>query len=390
MQRTIARRVAAAALTVGAVAALVQPPAAASAAVALPAQLLDALDRDRGIAPDQARTRLAAEQAASRAERDLRRDLGAAFGGAWLDGADQRLVVAVTDRRAADQVRAAGAKPTVVARSMAQLEAAKSALDAYARSAPGSVTRWYVDVYTNSVVVVAHPGAPDAARMFIANSGADTTAVRILTSPGTPVPQHDLRGGEYYGTRGPSGLTVHCTVGFPVVGGFVTAGHCGGVGATAVGHNGVGQGTIRGSTFPGSDHAWVETNSSWSPGPWVNNHNGSTILVTGSEEAAIGATVCRSGAVTGWRCGTVEAKNATLNYIGGLVVTGLTQTNACSELGDSGGPWLAGQQAQGVHSGGTVGVTYRPGTCSEGARVSLFQPLQPILQAYGLRLLTAS
>ena len=59
---------------------------------------------------------------------------------------------------------------------------------------------------------------------------------------------------------------------------------------------------------------------------------------------------------------------------------GATQTNACAEGGDSGGSFISGNQAQGVTSGGS-------GNCSTGG-TTFFQPVNPILGAYGLTLKT--
>jgi streptogrisin C len=164
--------------------------------------------------------------------------------------------------------------------------------------------------------------------------------------------------------------------------GFVTAGHCGGVGTTTYGFNGVTQGTVRGSSFPGNDYTWVQSNPNWASPPWVNSYLdlGGNILVTGSQEAVTYSSVCRSGSTTGWRCGSISAKNVTVNYSQGSVF-GLTRTTACAEPGDSGGSWLTGNQAQGVTSGGS-------GNCTSGG-TTYFQPINPILNAYGLTLMTA-
>lgn len=111
----------------------------------------------------------------------------------------------------------------------------------------------------------------------------------------------------------------------------------------------------------------------------MNNYSGGNVTVAGSQEAGIGASICRSGRTTGWRCGVVQAKNVTVNYSQGAVY-GLTQSNACAEGGDSGGSWIAGNQAQGVTSGGS-------GNCTTGGTM-FFQPVNEILSTYGLGLVT--
>ena len=96
-------------------------------------------------------------------------------------------------------------------------------------------------------------------------------------------------------------------------------------------------------------------------------------------DAAVGASVCRSGSTTGWHCGTIQARDASVTYSQGTV-SGLIRTNVCAEPGDSGGSFIAGTQAQGVTSGGS-------GNCSSGG-TTYFQPVNEILSAYGLTLTT--
>jgi streptogrisin C len=382
MKRTLAGLAAATVLSAGIVAALGTPAAAgpapsspASAEAASPA-MLDALQRDLGLTAGQARERIAKDAAASRTELRLRKQLGKAYAGAWLTADAKSFVVAVTDPYRAAEVTAAGATPKVVARSGAALDAAKAKLDRAAAKAPAkSVPGWYVDVRTNSVVVLAKGGTA-AAKAFIKASGVSAGAVRIVASTETPRTLYDVRGGDAFYIGG-----GRCSVGFSVNGGFVTAGHCGNVGQATSGYNQVAQGTFQGSSFPGNDYAWVAVNANWTPQPWVNNYSGGNVTVAGSTEAAVGASICRSGSTTGWRCGTIQAKNQTVNYPQGTV-SGLTRTNACAEPGDSGGSWLSGQQAQGVTSGGS-------GNCTIGG-TTYFQPVNEILSAYGRQLVTGT
>jgi streptogrisin C len=337
--------------------------------------MLAAMQRDLGLDATAARERIARDDAASRIQLALRKKLGSAFAGAWLTADAKSLVVAVTDSTKAAEVKAAGATPTLVSRSATKLDAVKNSLDEAAAEAPAaSVPGWYVDVRTNTVVVLAR-GATTAAAAFVKASGADASAVRVVATNEQPQLLYDVRGGDaYYIGSG------RCSVGFSVNGGFVTAGHCGRSGQATTGFNRVAQGTFQGSSFPGNDYAWVAVNSNWVPQPWVNNYSGGNVTVAGSTVAAVGAAICRSGSTTGWRCGTVQAYNQTVNYAQGSV-SGLTRTNACAEPGDSGGSWLSGQQAQGVTSGGS-------GNCSSGG-TTYFQPVNEILSAYGRTLVTS-
>ncbi|SCG17482.1 streptogrisin C. Serine peptidase. MEROPS family S01A [Micromonospora echinofusca] len=350
-------------------------PAAAATADLSPA-LVEAMRRDLGLTPAQVDERLRTEAAAPVVERRLRAKLGPAFAGAWIPSGGQRLTVAVTDAALAPTVRAEGADVTVVARSERTLDTVKRALDRRSAAAdPRDVHGWHVDVAGNSVVVSARPGAADEAIAYTKASGVPTDAIRVVTSRDAPRPLYDIRGGDQYVING----NTLCSVGFAVVGGFVTAGHCGGVGSPTLGFNNVSQGTFAGSSFPGNDYGWVRTNGSWTPQPWVNNYAGGNVTVAGSQDAAIGSSVCRSGRTTGWRCGTILGRNETVNYPQGAV-SGLTRSNACAEGGDSGGAWVSGNQAQGVTSGGS-------GNCSTGG-TTWFQPVNEILGVYGLSLVT--
>jgi streptogrisin C len=335
--------------------------------------MLSALQRDLGLTADAARARLGREDAASRADAALRKQLGKAYGGAWLSADAGALTVAVTDAAQAAKVRAAGAQAKVVTRSAAALDSVKAGLDrGAAKAAPAAVPGWYVDVASNTVVVLARDTA--AAAAFVAGAGVDRAAVRVVASSEQPRTLYDVRGGDAYYMGG------RCSVGLSVTGGFVTAGHCGTTGTATQGFNQVAQGTFAGSSFPGNDYAWVRVNSNWTPQPWVNNYSGGNVTVAGSQEAAVGASICRSGSTTGWHCGTIQAKNSTVNYPQGTV-TGLTRTNVCAEPGDSGGGWMSGQQGQGVTSGGS-------GNCSSGG-TTYYQPVNEILSVYGLTLRTS-
>ncbi len=341
---------------------------------AIPVEMLEAMQRDLGQTEAEIRLRLVAEALAARVEPALRDELGDGFGGAWMSDDGARLEVGITDDALADAVRAAGAEPVRVERSLGRLDALQAALDQAATAAGAQVHAWYVDVATNQIVVMADD--PDAADRFAATLGADRDAVRVDRSPERPRPLHDVRGGDEIIING----NILCSMGFAVDRGYVTAGHCGAAGSQTYGSNWVASGTIRGSRFPTNDWAWVELNGSWSSLPQVGNHAGGVVDVAGSLEATVGSSVCRSGRTTGWRCGQIQARNVTINYQAGPVY-GATQTTACAEGGDSGGSFISGNQAQGVTSGGS-------GNCTSGG-TTFFQPVNPILAAYGLTLKVA-
>lgn len=339
-------------------------------------EVTDALQRDLGLSEAELHDQLVSETAAFGVTEQLEESLGADFGGAWLTDSAE-LTVAVTDADLVAEVEAAGAEAEVVPYSEDDLDGVHAALDRRERRAPSSVTGWYVDVVDNSVVVEVMPGGAAAAEHFVARAAVDAAAVSVEVTDERPSllqAQYPVRGGDAYYTP-----QYRCSVGFSVRGGYTTAGHCGRAGTTTSGYNRVSQGSFRGSQFPGNDHAWVAVNQNWSPQPVVNNYRGGTVVVRGRQEAPVGASICRSGSTTGWRCGTVQAKNQTVRYPQGTVY-GLTRTSACAEGGDSGGAFISGNQAQGMTSG-------RSGNCRFGG-TTFFQPLNPTLQRYGLTLVT--
>ncbi|MFE7603017.1 S1 family peptidase [Streptomyces sp. NPDC057494] len=382
MKRTTPLRAALAALlmTVGLGAAAgaadaAPPPEPSVTAPAASAGLLDAMRRDLGLTASQAEERLRAEKTAAAVDQAARRAAGSAYGGSWFDPATGRLVVAVTDPAKEQEVHALGADTRLVRYGAAALGRAAARLDAL--DAPAGVAGWHVDPRSDSVVVTvvrAERGTP-AVRAFVdrARAGGPVTVAETTGAPRTYAA--GTVGGDPYYTG-----NVRCSIGFSVYGGFVTAGHCGQAGAAVRGWDGSAMGTFQGSSFPGDDYAYVGIHSGWWTVPVVLGWG--TVpdqLVRGSAEAPVGASICRSGSTTHWHCGTVLAKNETVNYSQGAVRQ-MTKTSVCAEGGDSGGSFLSGDQAQGVTSGGW-------GNCSSGGE-TWFQPVNEILGRYGLTLHT--
>ncbi|OKJ63267.1 serine protease [Streptomyces sp. CB02009] len=338
-------------------------------------ELLDAMRRDLGLTRSQALTRLANEAEAGATAARLRQGLGGAFAGAWVDGAEAG-VLTVATTRAADTpaIRAAGARAVLVTHGLTALERAKQRLD---RSAGTDAPVRYVDVRAN-VLVVEETRAGAGARLVRA-TGVPRELVRVVRTGQAPRPLYDIRGGDAYYMGGGG----RCSVGFAVTRGttqgFATAGHCGRAGTATSGFNQVAQGSFQGSVFPGNDMAWVAANTNWTSTPYVKGSGGGNVQVTGSVLQPVGSSVCRSGSTTGWHCGTVQQHNTSVTYPEGTI-SGVTRTTVCAEPGDSGGSYISGSQAQGVTSGGS-------GNCSSGG-TTFFQPLNPLLQTYGLTLKT--
>jgi streptogrisin C len=367
MVRPIKAALAATATAALAIAGAPQTMAAPAAQGAEPTgtTMLGAMQRDLGLSESQARARVAQEDRAARDDAALQKSLGKDYAGSWFDARTGKLVVAVSDPTAKKLVRARGAVARTVTFSSAKLDRFAGRLDS--SSAPAGVAGWYVDVTTNEVVIPTS-GDVAAAEKFAAAAGVPAAAVRAEESNEAPRPL--AQGGDRYTIDN----TYVCSIGFAVSGGFVTAGHCGGTGSTTA----TPSGSFAGSSFPGNDYAFVQTSESISP--TVNNYAGGSVAVRGSAEAPIGSSICRSGQTSGWNCGTIQARNATVNYAQGSVY-GLIRTSACAEPGDSGGSAISGDQAQGVTSGGS-------GDCTSGG-TTYFQPVNEILGAYGLSLTTS-
>lgn len=314
----------------------------------------------------------------------LQQRLGAHFAGYWLDDATGHLTVGVTDIRQAALARALGANARVVSRNSAALDGAMARLEARAANVPASVTGWYVDVTTNSVVVSAL-GSDPAAAAFAAAGG---DGVRIEQVAEAPVLYWSIIGGQAItvsGARCSAGFNVRSPAGVRYV---ITAGHCTNLGTNWNGTGGV-IGTRSGTSFPGNDYGIIRVTSSAALSTALVDRYGilSDVTVAGSTAAAVGARVCRSGSTTGWRCGSVQSKNQTVNYGGGNIVSGLTRTSACAEGGDSGGAFVTQPvllstkvQAQGLTSGGS-------GNCLLGG-TTYFQPVAEVLGVYGVTLYT--
>ncbi len=357
-------------------------------------ELLSAMRRDLGLDAQRATRYLDAERSAMARMPEARKRLGAAYAGSWLEhGKDGRfrLVVAATNDAAA-QARALGAETRIVRRSLRQLDAAMGGLDRQSkrRKADPGIHAWYVDVKTNQVVVEVGFGKQEAALDFVAASGVDASAVRFQESYGRPT-LFNIIGGERYNISNGG----WCSIGFPVTQGadtgFVTAGHCGGAGLNTTGTNGVAQGVFQASNYPGTDFAWIRITNpdAWPLQNWVTNYAGGTVPINGGAEAPVGAAICRSGANTGYRCGTIISTNVTVNYGAGNV-NGLVRSSACAGRGDSGGSFITpGGQAQGVTSGGQLPQGAND-NCAANPPVTYHQPLLPILNQYGLTLFTGA
>jgi hypothetical protein len=319
--------------------------------------------------------RTAAETGAGLVER-----LGASrTAGSWVDE-DGRTVVAVTDERAAAEVRRAGAEAKRVRHSMRELKSATAVL----RSAPRVAgTAWALDYRSNQVVVRGDStvSAADWSRLTEVADGIGGF-VRMERTEGAFTTRLN-------GARPILSTAGRCSAGFNVTDGrseyILTAGHCGPDGsvwfADGAGRDQVG--TTVGRSFPGDDYSLVKYDGgrAGAGADVVAVGDGRGVRITGVADPAVGQRVFRSGSTTGLRDGRVTALNATVNYPEGTV-SGLVETDVCAEPGDSGGPLFSEGIALGVTSGGS-------GDCTTGG-TTYFQPVTRALSELGMRLIVSA
>ncbi|GHC88749.1 S1 family peptidase [Streptomyces flavofungini] len=359
-------------------------------------QMIEALADTLGVS-DSAAVRHLDEQADQQRRLNRLRQDGVRTDGAFFD-AKGTLTVNVGAAREAKKVKATGLTARIPGRGEAELTRITAALDtAAAKRVPSGVASWEADLASDTVKVTVTDSATPAARAFLKKARGYGDAVRIVKSDRELQAKAAVAPGSRMNINNNPGSW--CSVGFGAKNSagrqyLVTAGHC------VTGNPGLyfdGSKFASGSTTRfvlGRDSvdmglATVDAGSSitTSVGTWGN---GASVAVRGSQRAAVGASLCKSGSTTGWTCGKVNAYDVTVTYTdrnGGpdTVVTGLGRSTVCVEGGDSGGAYIAGNQAQGMTSGGPTDQSCG-GVNDQGS--SYFQPLDDTLRHYGLTLNT--
>lgn len=381
---------------VAALAALGLGLAPAEAAPAHPDAEVAGVAAAFGLTADQARAQLTAQDQAHRLAAALPGSVRQQSAGQWFDAAAGKLTVAVTSSAAADQARAVGAAAQVVARSQADLDRTDAAVRSLVGTGVPGVYGWGVDVRGNEVGVdVDRTKKTAATESFL--SRVRPLGVRITETATSPRQQS---GTIQTGNPWWPGSESNCSVGFPVTDSagakhFLTAGHCtndrdqAAYGASGqqnkVGTSNVG-GTHSVNAREGDMGVVAVTEAGWSLSASVNTWGQPAVTLTGAAEAMVGDRVCHSGNTSHWQCGEVKYTHKSADYGGGLVIDDLTWTTACSLGGDSGGGWLLGDKATGLHDGGPSKCVDNP---SDGD-MSLFQPVIEALNKWQLTLVTGS
>ncbi|CEJ94882.1 hypothetical protein VHEMI10389 [[Torrubiella] hemipterigena] len=259
--------------------------------------------------------------------------------------------------------------------TLSKLEKAQKSLNKLMKvdKASAGIASHVVDIATNKLIIETLADSRDHAQQLASKVGLAESEFAVRTVSQMPSTRASVISGDAFLNPDAS---LRCSIGFAVTNGFISAGHCGRRGQRATDSNGNPLGTFYDSIFPGNDMSYIQAVQSDTLYGYVDGYSGSYYPIYGSQEAAIGASICRSGSTSGPTGGTIQAKGQTVNYAEGTLY-GLTQTNACSDHSDSGGSFLTSGQAQGVLSGG------------DGQCTSYYQEVNPILQKYGLTLVTA-
>jgi streptogrisin C len=348
-----------------------------------------------GLTADEARAQLTAQDDAHRLAAALPAGVRRQSAGQWFDAATGKLTVAVTTQAAADQARAAGAAAKVVSRSQAELDRTDAAVRSLVGTGVPGVYGWGVDVRGNEVgVSVDRTKKTAATESFL--SGARELGVRITETETSPKQQS---GTIQTGNPWWPGSESNCSVGFPVTDSagakhFLTAGHCtndrdqAAYGASGqqnkIGTSNVG-GTHSVNAREGDMGVVAVTEAGWNLSASVNTWGEPAVTLTGAAEAMVGDRVCHSGNTSHWQCGEVKYTHKSADYGNGLIIDDLTWTTACSLGGDSGGGWLLGDKATGLHDGGPSQCVQNPGD----GDLSLFQPVVEALNKWQLTLVTS-
>ncbi|KFG76316.1 S1 family peptidase [Streptomyces mutabilis] len=270
---------------------------------------------------------------------------------------------------AAIAIPSANASETPAAFSAAELNSASGAV--LEADVPG--TAWAVDSKSGQVLLTVDSTVSQAEIAKIKKEAGDKAgALKIERTPGTF--NKLIQGGDAIYAS-----SWRCSLGFNVRSSsgaeyFLTAGHCTDGAGTWYSNSGRTSviGSTAGSSFPGNDYGIVRYSGSVSRPGTANG-----VDITRAATPSVGTTVIRDGSTTGTHSGRVTALNATVNYGGGDIVSGLIQTTVCAEPGDSGGPLYGSNgTAYGLTSGGS-------GNCSSGG-TTFFQPVTEALSAYGV------
>lgn len=338
--------------------------------------LVTQITKDHGVSAAEARRRAYRQPAQLRLAAEIRADLGAAYGGAWIDQAHGgRLTVGVTAGSAAPKARGAArasgmgdTATTTVRYGFDHLQKVSDALaERIAKANEGARNGLQSGIVTsrNAVKLGGVRGAALTRAQKDVLSWAKRefgAAVEVSAYAHRSVPRYCY---DDYACDPPlrSGLAIftggaRCTSAFTAYSGgryyMLTAGHCAELGywwdvsTYSYGYQNVGG--VADYTFGWyGDSAIVSVGDPgwWQPRGWVLYET----PVRGSEADYVGGYVCKQGSTTGYTCGTVTEIDATVSYPN-RTLSGMTWSTACDGPGDSGSGVFYGNYAHGILSGG--------------------------------------
>lgn len=354
------------------------------AADQLPPELVQAIDRDLKMSPQQYLERAASAQKLRDYAHDFRADHPQAFAGAWL-GPDGKPVMAVTSLDAARIAKSAGYHTRLAPISADNLESSLDQLMQWIGNLPRELSAGINSVaidFLNSRLVMDVADTPAGHMLNLPTLIAN---IKVVLSPdgGGPVEQRPMAGDTYISAAtsldDDALKTVDvCSFGFNSVDAAgnalnVSAGHCDPNLGKGDGKAGVYlpdmqnlqsspqmgsfvRAQLGGST--GLDYSVIKLNDravdAGMDQPSVRGANGTTLTVTGTAEPITGAPICKSGQSSTFTCGFVVADRVETEL---FTASGESKTvrgfasSACTLGGDSGGAIVSGTLALGITSG---------------------------------------
>lgn len=410
-------------LVAGTATAGAAPVQAQLPADALPTELVDAVQRDLGMSPQEYLDRASDAQRLRSYADDFRKQRPDDFAGAWM-GDDGVPVVAVTTTEAASQVARDGYRSRQSPVSADNLERSLDEFGRWVSALPREVSSQVnsaaVDVLGGRIVV-------DIANSPIGRALNLPTAIanlQVVLSPPAlaPTPPPAVTGGDDYVTAAGDITTAPlenieiCSFGFSATDGSgnpvnLSAGHCdpgssasvylpdrGDIRAsTPVGkfaQSSVGAGDGLDYSVIALDDAGVAAGLSE---PTVRGANGTALTITGTASPVVGAPVCKSGQASSFTCGLVAADRVeTQLFLGdgeSRTIRGFAST-ACTLAGDSGGAIVTGTLALGITSGSNSGGAPSCGEANlalaqYGGTASLGIPIDAVAAATGTTVRTS-
>ncbi|MEV6770598.1 S1 family peptidase [Nocardia sp. NPDC051030] len=397
MRKFMARRAAVRAATVAfASTVLVGPLLATTSATAdpvtpeqlaaekLPAELVQAIQRDLKMTPAEYLDRAAQAQQLRDYAKEFRSERPEEFAGAWM-GTDGKPVLAVTSLDAARIAAADGYQTRLAPISADNLESSLSQLNRAIADMPFDISTAINSVaidFLNSQLVLSVANTPAG---HLLNLPTLIANIKVILSPnsGGPVERRPMGGDTYISA--PTSLDDKalqsvdvCSFGFNAVDGSgnalnISAGHC---------NPNIGKsneqadvylpnvrnltasprvGTFVTSQLGGGnalDYSVIKLNEdavrNGMDQPSVRGANGTTLTITGVADPITGAPVCKSGQSSTFTCGFVVADRVETQL---YTSEGQSKTirgfasSACTLGGDSGGAIVSGTLALGITSG---------------------------------------